>query len=271
MGDSPDRLARRSRPTAWRGRQDTPRRLVVVSPHLDDAVLSAWSALRDHGDATVVTCFAGEPPSGIPASDWDRRGGATCAVDRVRLRRTEDRAVLDALGANAVHLEHLDAPYRDPGDDEVLVRLTDTLRPHLRDAGLVLAPLGLGSHPDHVAAREAALGAAPTGRLQLYADLPYASRWGWPRWVRHGRSYAGVQLRPLRGRAMSKEPALVWARTLAEVRATRADVRRLDDGELTCKRQALAGYTTEAPLLDLERQAGGEDALRYEVRWRVRR
>ena len=53
-----------------------PRRLVVVSPHLDDAVLSVWTALRGHGDATVLTCFAGEPPVGAAVSAWDRQGGA---------------------------------------------------------------------------------------------------------------------------------------------------------------------------------------------------
>jgi hypothetical protein len=48
-------------------------------------------------------------------------------------------------------------------------------------------------------------------------------------------------------------------------------VRRLADGELAGKREALAGYTTEAPSLGLDRRVGGEDVLRYEVRWGVRR
>ena len=270
MGGPPGRHVLPSRAGYFGRRRDVARRLVVISPHLDDAVLSAWSALRHHSDVAVVTCFAGEPPAGTPASVWDRRGGARCAVEQVRLRRAEDQAVMNSLGATAVHLEHLDAPYRDPGDDMVVERLTDSLRPHLGRDALVLAPLALGGHPDHVAAREAALAAAPRGRLLLYADLPYASRWGWPAWVRRGRGRAGVQLRPLRGRSTSKQPALVWARTLRQVRVRGAAVHRLDDRELMLKRHALAAYTTEAPLLGLDGLVGGEDALRYEVRWAVR-
>ena len=271
MGCSPLRLGRSSVPDAGDPRPDLGRRLVVVSPHLDDAVLSVWTALRGHGDATVLTCFAGEPPVGAAVSAWDRQGGATSAGERVRVRRAEDRAVLRTLGVTAVHLDHLDAPYRDPDDGLVLERLTDTLRPHLREADAVLAPLGLGGHPDHVTAGRAALAAAPAGTVQLYADLPYASRWGWPRWVQRGRSQPRVQLRPVRGRAGSKEPGLVWRRALADVRVGDTVVRRLDDGELAGKREALAGYTTEAPSLGLDRRVGGEDVLRYEVRWAVRR
>ena len=40
---------------------------VVLSPHLDDAVLSAWHVLRSGGDVCVVTVFAGLPdPLPIP-------------------------------------------------------------------------------------------------------------------------------------------------------------------------------------------------------------
>jgi hypothetical protein len=49
--------------------------VVIVSPHLDDAVLSAASQLLRPG-ARVVTVCAGEPPAGTPLAYWDRLTGA---------------------------------------------------------------------------------------------------------------------------------------------------------------------------------------------------
>ena len=43
-------------------------RVVVVSPHLDDAVLGCGRFLAVHPGATVVTVFAGNPPQ-YPRAD----------------------------------------------------------------------------------------------------------------------------------------------------------------------------------------------------------
>ena len=45
-------------------RADAPH--VVLSPHLDDAVLSTWSVLRRPGEVAVVNVFAGIPDSSAP-------------------------------------------------------------------------------------------------------------------------------------------------------------------------------------------------------------
>ena len=77
---------------------------VVVSTHLDDAVLSCY---RELGPETiVVTVFAGIPPPGEPGS-WDRRTGATDSTARMRERRTEDIEALALSGSRAVHLDLL--------------------------------------------------------------------------------------------------------------------------------------------------------------------
>ena len=48
-------------------------RIVVVSPHLDDAVLGCARFLSAHAGATVVTVFAGNPPEypTDPMRLWD--------------------------------------------------------------------------------------------------------------------------------------------------------------------------------------------------------
>ena len=70
-------------------------RVVVVSPHFDDAALGAAHLLASHPGGTVVTVLAGRPPSyPDPVSAWDAAGGFTAGDDVVAVRREEDRAAM---------------------------------------------------------------------------------------------------------------------------------------------------------------------------------
>ena len=68
-------------------------RLVVVSPHLDDAVLSLGatmaSAARNGAHVTVLTVFACDPQSSAPAEWWDRAGGFRTLGEAACARREE--------------------------------------------------------------------------------------------------------------------------------------------------------------------------------------
>lgn len=46
----------------------------------------------------------------------------------------------------------------------------------LPDFDVLIAPLGLGGHLDHIVTREAARRLVPSDKLGYYADLPYATR-----------------------------------------------------------------------------------------------
>ena len=51
-------------------------RIVVLSPHFDDAAMGAGHLLASYPDTTVVTVLAGPPPAyPDPPSDWDALGG----------------------------------------------------------------------------------------------------------------------------------------------------------------------------------------------------
>src|SRR5436305_11968249 len=63
----------------------------VLSPHLDDAVLSCWHALAAAADVTVINVAAAVPASGHPLPWWDRRTGATESAIRMRERLAEDQ------------------------------------------------------------------------------------------------------------------------------------------------------------------------------------
>jgi len=127
-------------------------RVVIVSPHLDDAVLGCANFMAAHPGATVVTVFAGNPPAypTDPMRKWDVQSGFAPGDDVMETRRREDDAALAILDAAPVHLEFVEHTY-NPGDRPVAPdRLVDALAPALAALAptLVLAPFGL-ANPDH--------------------------------------------------------------------------------------------------------------------------
>ena len=51
--------------------------LAILSPHLDDAVLSCWHVLEGPEQARVINVFTADPPPGTPPPWWDRLTGAS--------------------------------------------------------------------------------------------------------------------------------------------------------------------------------------------------
>lgn len=214
---------------------------VVLSPHLDDAVLSTWSVISADRDVAVVNVFAGVPePRPVPR--WDRMAGAENCRSHMEARLAEDRAALALAGRRAIYLPFLDDQYRDadpePGE------LAEALADALPAASLLYAPAGIGGHADHVLVRDLALDLSLRMRLplSLYAELPYAARFGWPSWV------TGVRA----------DPRVVvdadWEVALGSVPVSRSAlssrVRRLDQEESSAKLAAMKGYRTQFPLLN---------------------
>jgi LmbE family N-acetylglucosaminyl deacetylase len=235
---------------------------VVMSPHLDDAVLSAFTLLDGAGDVLVVNVCDGIPPAGR-ASDWVRLCGGTDDADSLRRRREEDRAALALVGRRAIGLGFLDADERPP--DAVAPEIAARAVAAVPAAARLVAPVGMGSHPDHVATRDAALSLGLAGggpRLELYADIPYALRAGWPPWV------SGATPDP------HVDPDVSWERALRRVPVAREamvpTVTALDAARRARKAQALECYASQIAAL-----AGGphrrfdDEALAFEVRWTV--
>lgn len=152
--------------------------LLVVSPHLDDAVLSAGQLLAAHPGAVVVTVFAGVPGAGL-TGDFDQSIGFADGGSAMRARRDEDAAALALLGAVPVHLGHLDRQYRkcrDPGlDDAILADLTKLVAEHRPAA--VLGPVGL-VHADHLRVGRIWPSVPAWDADQIaYEELPYRVRY----------------------------------------------------------------------------------------------
>ena len=176
--------------------------ILVVSPHLDDAVLSipAWIAARPA--VTVLTVFS--------------HGDSTHIV-----RRAEDHNALAILGAAPLHLGLHDAPIRrnipqdfdhliltplapdDPDAATVLATLTARIR--RLDPTLLLLPLGVGEHIDHRIAHAAHPFFNNKLPIGFYADRPYAT-------IRHACSARLARLGAhLHGAPISPSPAAARA------------------------------------------------------------
>jgi LmbE family N-acetylglucosaminyl deacetylase len=175
--------------------------LLLVSPHLDDAVLSAGGLIAERADrgvlTTVLTVLAGPPAEG-QWSGFAAKLHAECglASHPVRRRRAEDRRALAGLGAVPLHGTLLDAVYRRSAggwlyeSDDALFGPTapgDAVAAQARDAvaaaclrlrpDLIAGPRAIGGHVDHVAVSDAVQAAGRCLGLPawLWEDQPYAA------------------------------------------------------------------------------------------------
>lgn len=173
-------------------------RLIILSPHLDDGILSSGGlipCLNYHFRVEVWTVFSGAPWWGpySATAQWLHgvSGGAT-GSRLASLRRREDREACRMLGASWRHFRGHDAVYRRGHDkkilyenccqdswdcaDEPLIRgISDGLRRYLKSDDVLLVPLAIGGHVDHRIVRHAAeqLNICP---IIYYEDVPYVQR-----------------------------------------------------------------------------------------------
>lgn len=217
--------------------------ICIVSPHLDDAALScadhalAWRAAGE--EVMVINVFdaAGTPSALAPCVADSLRAAGVADVDAyTALRLEEDRQCLQALGVSVLHLGLVDAGFRGTATPDyatlaalrpgrlatreltLVERVANALRDTMAGAdetSLVVAPLGIGGHVDHLIARAACERVAPH-RLAYYADMPYArAPWNWP------------------------------GAALLQLLRARKSIKPMSDA----KRSALAHYRSQMPLL----------------------
>lgn len=165
---------------------------LVISPHLDDGVLSLGGLIDQ---SIIVTVFAGIPPPWYWPSPFDNASGFTSSDAAVCARRDEDRAACAELRSEAWHLDFYDGQYGIVRDAEEIALVLGALIDQ-RPGVDVAVPLGL-AHPDHrLVAKVCRLQVMPERARDwlVYADLPSAKLWpghvpgalrGWERagWV----------------------------------------------------------------------------------------
>ena len=189
--------------------------IVVLSPHLDDAALSCGSLMARAAvttPVTVMTLFTtseGRPT--LSARAFLHQCNARKAAALYAQRRAEDRMALRSIGVTSIHFGLPDALFRrrasaypriartlipeldcvyptfrlhisqgrvSPHDQRLLAELEQRVLLATTENDLIIAPLGLGGHVDHVLTHQ--LGKALSRRRTVgwYADQPYALRGG---------------------------------------------------------------------------------------------
>ncbi|MGZ4712663.1 MAG: PIG-L deacetylase family protein [Acidimicrobiia bacterium] len=134
-------------------------RVVIVSPHLDDAVLGCGRFMAAHPGVTVVTVYAGGPAAyPDPMTHWDTISGFAAGDDVLAARRAEDTAALGILGATPRWLDFVEHQYLPRADWVTASTTAETLGDTIAalDPTAVLAPFGL-ANPDHDQAHAAAM------------------------------------------------------------------------------------------------------------------
>jgi LmbE family N-acetylglucosaminyl deacetylase len=149
---------------------------MVLSPHLDDAVLSCGRLLARRPGSIVLTALAGSPPAWDQLTLWDRLCGFGVGDDVMAVRIDEDRNALGVLGASQQIIEALDGQYDPPEPRADLVRSGIEAALERLSPATCAIPLGL-QHPDHQEVRQIALScvgsSGPPVEWVVYEDLPY--------------------------------------------------------------------------------------------------
>ena len=150
--------------------------IVVLSPHLDDGVLSLGACLaraaRGGSRVTVLTVLAGSPTSASASGPWDEACGFRTAGEAARVRREEDRRACVLIGATPVWLPFGDQQYGVGADDAtVLAAMAEAIG----EAETVLVPGFPLWHRDHRwLARLVVESGLGNARIGFYVEQPYA-------------------------------------------------------------------------------------------------
>ncbi|MFF2843261.1 PIG-L deacetylase family protein [Paenarthrobacter sp. NPDC057981] len=187
---------------------------LFLSPHLDDAVLSCGALIEAQAqDRQIIVATLFTEASPAPHTRAARSFMSQCTVrdagELFRARQSEDRAVLEAMGVQPLHLGEVDALFRRRmkpaklgssawdrllpelthrystyrfdialgrvarGDQKVIRRLRDDIAGLMArtKAELLFCPAGVGKHVDHLITRD--LGKEHEESLVMYSDFPY--------------------------------------------------------------------------------------------------
>jgi LmbE family N-acetylglucosaminyl deacetylase len=172
-------------------------RWIYISPHLDDAVLSAGGLIHEQVRAglevEIWTILCGFPTGELSpfAQVLHYEWGIPAAADLIAARRAEDINAARIVGAKTVHFDFLDCIYRR-GKNEDWLYVADVFVPlHKDDADLpaqisasiatrlkpddnLVCQFAIGSHVDHILVRRAVdLLKRP---IFYAADIPYLFR-----------------------------------------------------------------------------------------------
>lgn len=236
---------------------------LVVSPHFDDAVLSAFAVLDQPG-TRVVNVFTKIPES-QPPTFWEglTRARGTVA-ERVAERILEDRDALALAGCTPVNLGFLECLYGG-GPNLPIQDIAAALEPHVAAAGETVFCAAIGGHPDHGVVRNVGKLFHQAGaKVRFYADCPYSIKYGWPSWVTGEPE------------SLHLDQSVYLEQHLQNggfsLNTFNSRVVRLEGFQLERKLAAIAAYRTQADALNSGplRRVSNPNVCQFEVVWTPR-
>jgi hypothetical protein len=227
--------------------------VLLVSPHLDDAVLSCFGILERGEAVDVLTVCAGAPDP--PRRGWwDEDCGFASSAESVPARLREDAEAFAGTPHRRRYLTLLELQYVEGGrGDREAQTIVDAVGAWVSEhpAGLVALPAGAGcrsqplvrrlrrligrpchppQHPDHLFVRDAVLPllAAETSAL-LYEELPYLLGGGSEAEAERLARSGGCALDPFASAIDREAKAARIAAYASQVAPLSPPERRLDD------------------------------------------
>lgn len=193
--------------------------VVVLSPHLDDAVFSLGAtiaqAARAGSRVEVLTVFGCDPDSQAPPNGWDTRGGFATEGEAAMARREEDCEACRLVGAEPHWLTFRGSGYTPHKDADAI---SAAIARKVSGADAVLVPGFPLRNEDHAWLADLLdERPPPEARLGRYAEQPYA--------------YMARKEQPLSGAEWEKSPVTL--------------------GDRLRKRRAVLAYASQLPLLSL--------------------
>jgi LmbE family N-acetylglucosaminyl deacetylase len=237
-------------------------RVVILSPHLDDAALSCGGLLNFLTDrqasCLIISVYCGDPPS-VRSKDGAFRSNLRKGHASPTLRRREDVAAMRSAEADFVHLGFTDGIFRrSPLTDQFIYRQARERwsAPRVDDLGhveelylvlsrlclnlgriLLVSPMAIGQHVDHTIVARVALRLAEQGlALLFFEDFPYV-------------------VNPQVGSGTQDDPARALGRLGQE-----SVVRMVLPLDVKAKTSLIGNYKSQVPVL-FEDEAGLSQAI----------
>jgi LmbE family N-acetylglucosaminyl deacetylase len=169
-------------------------RWIYISPHLDDAIFSAGGLIYEQTQIgtlveiwTIMSGFPGHVELSPFAKRIHQKWGTNSSHETIQIRRIENENAANIVGAKNRYLDFIDSLYRlgqnkqplytnsfsplHKEDSDFPHKIASEISKFLLPGDILICPLALGGHIDHVIVREAIklLGLSPF----YMPDIPY--------------------------------------------------------------------------------------------------
>ncbi len=155
-------------------------KIVFISPHLDDAILSCGALiyiLRKKAEIKIITIIskAGKNKLTKSAGAFLKASNYNNAENLFEDRKKEDKNICNYLKIEWKHMNFIDAAWR-MSDNNQEIRMQEkivmVLKKMTQKTSLIFCPIGIGGHEDHLLVRKIS-DLLPERKIIYYADYPY--------------------------------------------------------------------------------------------------